>query len=304
MTDKDKVIELIEYGQETDFCDFKREFYHTSKKGDMIKDILAFANSTIYGDKYIIFNVDDKTRQLCEMKIDSFPDVSEINGLMREYCEPHIGVEVCSFPYKGTNVAYIKISTDCTDKPYLVKKDYVREGKAILQQGQIFIRRNSDNFKANRRDLDAIYESRTKRKVQICKGEIEEKEAVVKNKVKKFFVMDFILENNAKDNYLIEDIKVIFKCFGHCFSASVKNIVNVDSQKVTRNDIISNIPFSVGPYTTIQKSLQFELSSACIEQIKKCYTDESDIVAWLEVHDVKKRKLCSEIVKCIIKFVK
>ena len=47
MGDKDKVIELIECGQETDFCDFKREFYHTAKKADMIKDILSFANSTI-----------------------------------------------------------------------------------------------------------------------------------------------------------------------------------------------------------------------------------------------------------------
>ena len=57
MVDKDKVIELIERGQETDFCDFKREFYHTAKKADMIKDILSFANSTMCGDKYIILTL-------------------------------------------------------------------------------------------------------------------------------------------------------------------------------------------------------------------------------------------------------
>ena len=150
MVDKDKVIELIERGQETDFCDFKREFYHTAKKADMIKDILSFANSTMCGDKYIIFNVDDETRQLCNMKIDSLPDVSEINGLLREYCEPYIGIELCCFSYKKTNVAYIKISADYFDKPYMVKKDYVREGRTLLQQGQVFVRRNSDNYKANR----------------------------------------------------------------------------------------------------------------------------------------------------------
>jgi hypothetical protein len=264
MVDKDKVIELIERGQETDFCDFKREFYHTAKKADVIKDILSFANSTMCGDKYIIFNVDDETRQLCNMKIDSLPDVSEINGLLREYCEPYIGIELCCFSYKETNVAYIKISADYFDKPYMVKKDYVREGRTLLQQGQVFVRRNSDNYKANRRDLDEIYESREKRSIQVCKGEIEEREFVINNQV-----LTFLFENNAKDNFLIEEIKVIFKCFGHCFSACVQDIIDIDSQKMAENDIISNIPFSVEPYTTIQKNLRFGLSSACIEKIQE-----------------------------------
>lgn len=89
MVDKDKVIELIERGQETDFCDFKRILPY-SQESRYDKRYSFFANSTMCGDKYIIFNVDDETRQLCNMKIDSLPDVSEINGLLREYCEPYI----------------------------------------------------------------------------------------------------------------------------------------------------------------------------------------------------------------------
>lgn len=304
MLDKDRVIELIESGQETDLCDFKREFYHTAKKGDMIKDILAFANSTIYGDKYIIFNVDDKTRQLEEMKNDIIPDVSEVNVLLREYCEPHIGIEMDTFLYKKTNVAYIKIPVESANRPYLVKKDYVRDGKIILQQGQIFLRRNSDNFKANRRDLDEIYESRIKRKVEICEEEIKECEFIIKNKVERFFTMDFIFDNNAKDNYLIKEIKIVFRCLGHCFSTVAQYICDTNIPDREKNDVINNMPFSVDAFSIIQKSMRFELSSVCIEQIKKYSADCGGLVVWLEIQDVKKQKVCSEIKECKINFIK
>lgn len=303
MLDKDRVIELIELGQETDFCDFKREFYHMAKKGDMIKDILSFSNSTIYGDKYIIFNVDDKTRQLGKMKNDIIPDASEVNALLREYCEPHIRIEMDTFFYKKANVAYIKISAESADRPYLVKKDYVRDGKMILQQGQIFLRRNSDNFKANRRDLDDIYESRIKRRIEICKEEIKECEFVIKNEVERCFTMDFIFENNAKDNYLIKEIKIFFRCLGHCFSTVAQYICDTNIPDREESDIINNTPFSVDAYSIIQKSIRFELSNVCIEQIRKCSADCSGLDVWFEIQDVKKQKICSEIRKCNINFI-
>lgn len=304
MTDKDKVIELIEAGQETEFCDFKREFYHKSKKGDMIKDILAFANSTIYGNKYIIFNVDDKTRKLVEMKNDDIPDISEINALLREYCEPYIRIEMNTFVLKNHSVAYIKIPVESADKPYLVKKDYFQDKKMILQQGQIFLRRNSDNFKANRRDLDEIYESRVKRKVEICKEEIKESEYIIGNRVERFFTLDFIFDNNAKDNYLIKDIKIIFRCLSHSFSTMAQDICDTNILNKGRNNAINNMPFSVDAFSTMQKSLCFELSSVCIEQIRNFSADCSEIIVQLEMQDVKKQKVCSEIKKCKITFLK
>ncbi len=304
MTDKDRVIELIESSRETDFCDFKREFYHDAKKGDMIKDILSFANSIEYGDKYIIFNIDNETHQLGTMESGSIPDISEINGLLREYCEPYIGVEVDIFPYENSNVAYIKIPVESSDRPYLVKKDYSREGKIILQQGQIFLRRNADNFKANRMDLDKVYESRIKRKLEISKKEIVEKESVIKNKIERYFVMEFTLFNNAKYNYLIDDVKIFFKYPGHCFSISNNNILITDINNVGKNDVIIDMPFSVEAFSTIKKSLRFKLSSVCIEQIKRCITDFSEPTVWMEFQDVKKQKICSETKECSINFIK
>lgn len=303
MADRDRVIELIESSQETDFCDFKREFYHNAKKSDMIKDIVAFANSTLGGDKYIIFNIDDKTRQLGEMKNDIVPDISEINGLLREYCEPHITIEMDTFFYKNSNVAYIKIPADCTDKPYLIKRDYVREGKMLLQQGQVFLRRNSDNYIANRRDLDEIYESRIKYRVEICKDEIMEKEYVIKNQTESLFSLDFIFDNNATYNYLINKIQIFLKFSAHCFSTMAICICDTNMQYIEENDIMNDILFSVEAYTTIQKRLIFKISNACCEQMKRCTTEEGELAVWLEVQDVKGRKVRSEEKRCSIRFI-
>lgn len=302
MTDKDKVIELIENRKETDFCDFKREFYHDSKKTDMIKDILAFANSTAYGDKYIIFNIDDKTRQLCKMKIDTIPDISEINGLLREYCEPYIWVDISYFSYREENVIYIKIPKDLLDRPYVVKKDYARGGKIFLQQGQVFIRRNSDNFRANRRDLDEIYELREKRNVQVYKDEIEEMEIVENNQIKKIFVLDFIFENNSKKNFLIEQIKIKFKNQNHCFLAYGKDLIDINNQRITKKNPINDVPISIEAYTTIIKKVRFELSDACVEKIKEYCLNGNELIVGLEISDTKKRTLCSKMKKCIFKF--
>lgn len=304
MTDKDRVIELIESSQESDFCDFKKEFYHDVKKGDMIKDILAFANSPMYGDKYIIFNVDDKTRQLGEMNNDIIPDISKVNGLLREYCEPHIGIEMNSFIYKDSNVAYIKIPVGCTDKPYLVKKDYTREGKVLLQQGQIYLRRNSDNFKANRRDLDEIYESRIMRKAEICNAEIVEKEYIIKNNVEKYYSIDFILCNNSKENFLIDNIRVFLELPGHCISTFAKYICEMNVQKIGETDTIKNMSFSVEAYTTIQKSLQFDLSNDCNEQIRKYDINNGGLIVWLEIQDIRNQKISSERKRCQINVIK
>lgn len=51
------IIELIEDYQEGDFLYFKREEYGKAKKHELVKDVLAFANSEHVGAKYIIIGL-------------------------------------------------------------------------------------------------------------------------------------------------------------------------------------------------------------------------------------------------------
>ena len=50
--------------RETPCVDFKRDFYAKLSQSDLPKDVCAFANSISNEDKYIIFGIEDKTREI------------------------------------------------------------------------------------------------------------------------------------------------------------------------------------------------------------------------------------------------
>ena len=61
--DKANIIAYINKQTENENFDVKRCYYHEKKKYDLIKDVLAFANSSSAGDKYIVFNIDNRSEE-------------------------------------------------------------------------------------------------------------------------------------------------------------------------------------------------------------------------------------------------
>ena len=294
MKDKDIVIELISNKKETESCDFKRDFYHKTKKHDMIKDIASFANSTIPGDKYIIFNIDDVTREIGEISMESIPDVSEINGLLREYCEPHIDIKLDSFEYKKSCIAYIKINCNNLNRPYVIKKDFTKDKKTYLHQGQIYIRKNSDNFRANRQDLDEIYESREKCKIEICSPiSVCEEFKVNKARVTLYY-FQFIFNNESKRNYLLNKIEINFCSPKNSFSTDVKFIDEINKKVFCTSDEISTTPFSISAHTSMKKTLYFALSASCTEVMKEVIDRGDKYVVSLTASDLNHKIINSE----------
>ncbi|WP_166246137.1 RNA-binding domain-containing protein [Paenibacillus turpanensis] len=68
----DRIKELVEYGYESDYLDFKGKQYSKEKTADLIVDIMAMANSRYDGDKFIIVGVKDR------------PEGKEIKGINPE----------------------------------------------------------------------------------------------------------------------------------------------------------------------------------------------------------------------------
>lgn len=87
-----KLISLIEKQKESEFVDFKQEFYHKEATQDLIKDVISFANAESNEEKYIIFGVAD-TYELLDIAYEKIRDISELNQVFKEYCEPFINVE-------------------------------------------------------------------------------------------------------------------------------------------------------------------------------------------------------------------
>ena len=102
-----KIIELIENGVEGDTVDFKQQYYHDAQKSDFIKDVISFANASSLEDKYIIFGVSDDTREIIGVSDNEIPDISDINQLIRTYCDPFIEIDVESVNIGSKKVAAI-----------------------------------------------------------------------------------------------------------------------------------------------------------------------------------------------------
>lgn len=154
MTNRQEVISLIQNRRETPTVDFKREFYKKLKHSDFAKDIAAFAN-TRGQSKYIIFGIDDKTREVVGILPQTFPSADDLDGFLNQVIEPFVNIESGLFEYKKRMVGYIKILDTNSDPPYMIKETCGPNGKT--EKGDIYIRKGTCNQKATRMDLDAMY---------------------------------------------------------------------------------------------------------------------------------------------------
>ena len=111
MTDIERVISFIKDAKETETVDYKLEFYKNLPYSDIAKDVAAFANHPSNDDKFIIFGVEDKTKEVYGLKKEPFGDISELENYLFKTIEPYVKIESECFDYLGKRVAYIKISS-------------------------------------------------------------------------------------------------------------------------------------------------------------------------------------------------
>ncbi|MDF2882851.1 MAG: ATP-binding protein [Clostridiaceae bacterium] len=158
------IIYLIENGHENEYLDFKAKDY--VDKGEFLIDIMSMANSMDEGDKYIIIGVKDKINGEKEIiGIEETKEQAEFQQLVNENIEPKIKFEYRTIQYKDKILGYYEISKDNKDRPYMAKKQYTK-GRNI-RQGECFIRKNSTNSIALRRDYDIFYNERRDIKISI-----------------------------------------------------------------------------------------------------------------------------------------
>lgn len=155
MEQNDKIIELIQNGYECDYLDFKAKQYNKENYSDMIKDIMAMANSHVQRDKYIIVGVKHKPnggKDIIGILEEEFVDVSVYQQIVMENIEPEIKFEYIPFEYQGKLIGILKVFGGNKEKPYMMKKQ-----NKWLHIGQCYIRKGANNTNAVRKDFDAFY---------------------------------------------------------------------------------------------------------------------------------------------------
>lgn len=156
MSEKEKILGFIAEARETSCVDFKRDCYIKLSQSDFPKDICAFANSISGEDKYIIFGVEDKTREIVGIDIEGFISQDSIDEYISHTIEPFVEVESGVFSTDdGKTIGFIKILSSNTNPPYVIREDCGINNK--ISKGDVFIRKGSCNQKALRSDFDSMY---------------------------------------------------------------------------------------------------------------------------------------------------
>lgn len=163
-SDIDVIKRFIDEKQENEFVDFKLKTYGKDlSNSELVKDVVAFANGEAKGDKYIIFGLDDESKEVVGISDTEKFEPSVIENSMDGRVEPRIRIECGEIQLDGKRVAYIKIPEKNDNPPYIIK---TAGGKnQSIRQGDIFVRVGTSNRKANREDLDRMYTGNKKIKI-------------------------------------------------------------------------------------------------------------------------------------------
>lgn len=153
------IDELIRKGEGRK-CDFKREFYKLPyDKGELAKDLMAFANSTKQNEPDSIILIGYKNGQFFNVDDNSIVDGADIQQQIDSLVEPPLVFSVERIYHtEGGNtysLAMIRIPPS-SRKPHVVAKDF--ENK--LHEGQCYIRRGSTTAKAKRVEIaEMVYDA-------------------------------------------------------------------------------------------------------------------------------------------------
>jgi len=136
------IIENLLYGEEGDDLDFKSEQYRFVKasdedKGEMLKDIIAFANSWRRSDAFIIIGVNEIKGGRSEVVgINEKLDDATIQQFINSKTQRPISFSYRNLDFEGKCIGIIHIPLQ--NRPFYLKNDY---GK--LKKETVYIKRGS-----------------------------------------------------------------------------------------------------------------------------------------------------------------
>lgn len=288
------ISSLIQTQQENEFVDFKQFYYHDDKKYDLIKDIVSFSNESTSVDKYIVFGVANGTWEVVGINLPKMPDVSNINDLLHMYVEPFIYVEVGQIKYNDMDLGYIRIPVDRADRPYVIKKEYSKHGKIHLRCGEIYVRKNANNFIATRRDLDHIYKNNGSFQISIFESIVDIGFVQVRNDQRSFAQVRTVLANNTNHSINI--------CRGTCDISTARNTTQYEcaycedkSRKFSNiPSTISTVPVFLSSGMELQKSLYFSISEESAELLLRKQRERNRFYIKIDLFDVNGNKYTTQ----------
>lgn len=162
---------------------FRKSAYGRNGVQTFLRDVIAIANASIDGTRYIITGVefDHKgRRRLCSIDAKDFSGKPAYQSLANDHIEPPLRLQYQSVVVDGERLGVFEIG-DCQDRPYMMRIDY----SETLRRGDAYARVNNSTVKLGRRQLQALFEERFSDSISAANIEIGFPGSII-HKEKKF----------------------------------------------------------------------------------------------------------------------
>lgn len=148
---------------------FRKHSYGSGGIQSFLRDVLALANASVDGPRYIIVGAEiDSREQRHFYSIDAadFSGKPSYQALANEYIEPPLRISYKAVSIEGKRVGVFEIG-DSQDRPYMMRIDYSEQ----LRRGDAYVRSRSSTMKMGRRQLSELFERKFRDSVSA--GDIE-----------------------------------------------------------------------------------------------------------------------------------
>ena len=149
---------------------YRKQAYGKKGVHDFLRDVLAIANASIDGNRYIIAGVDFDAkgrRRVAAVDDSDFSGKPAYESLANEHIEPPIRIRYQPVTVDGEQVGVFEIG-DCQDRPYMMRVDH----SELLRRGDAYMRVNDSAVKMGRRQLQSLFEKQFRDSVSATSVEI------------------------------------------------------------------------------------------------------------------------------------
>ena len=161
---KEEFLRLTEQ-PESDTIDFKKHLNDIkkdkSKKSELLKDIISFANTKSNNDSYIVIGVKERggVKELHGINKDQIIDDAELQQYVNEKMEKELKLLVITIPITINNenktFQVIKIFSNQKNTPFYLRNDHYK-----IKKNAIYIRKGSSNSEISPLEAIELYSKR------------------------------------------------------------------------------------------------------------------------------------------------
>lgn len=165
----DHLLKIARSGTPDSGIQFRSQAYGGDGLRAFLRDVLALANASVEGNRYIVVGVDiDSKGRKRTHAIDpaDFSGKPSYQSLANEFIEPPIRIRYKPVSFDGTRIGVFEIG-DCQDRPYMMRVDFSEQ----LRRGDAYKRVRNAAIKMGRRQLMELFERKFRDSVSA--GDIE-----------------------------------------------------------------------------------------------------------------------------------